>query len=272
MGQKKLYIVKIGGNVIDDAAELKKFLCEFAKINGPKILIHGGGKVATDLAKKLGVSQAMVNGRRITDAETLKIATMVYAGLLNKQIVAQLQSNGVNALGLSGPDLNVINAKKREHADGLTGLTTGIDFGFVGDVLEDGVNTEMLSVLIEMQVCPVLCAITHDGKGQLLNTNADTIASVLAVALSKKYEVQLNYCFEKKGVLSNVNDESSIIETMSKTEYLELVKSGIVSKGMIPKLDNSFDAISKGVQRVIIGHSDELLKMTNENAGTKLIA
>lgn len=261
---KKLSVIKIGGNVIDDPAELEKFLVDFSKINGPKILVHGGGKIASDMAKKLGISQAMVNGRRITDAETLKVTTMVYAGLLNKTIVASLQAKGVTTLGVSGADLNVIKANKRVNAE--------IDYGFVGDIAEDGVNVQVISALIDTEITLVFSAITHDGKGQLLNTNADTIASALAVALSKTYDVQLNYCFEKKGVLKNVDDENSLISKISKLEYKVLIEGGIVSKGMIPKLDNAFSAIDKGVKSVVIGHSDELIKMENGNAGTKLVA
>src|ERR1051325_1341872 len=261
---KKLFIIKIGGNVIDDADALEKFIRQFAQSPGQKILVHGGGKIATELADKLGITQAMVNGRRITDAETLKIAAMVYAGLVNKQIVALLQAEGVNALGLSGADMNVIKANKRVHP--------GIDFGFVGDI--ENVNGDAVGKLLEEGITPVFCPITHDKNGQLLNTNADTIASALAVALSKKYEVQLNYCFEKKGVLKNVDDEDSLIETMTKAEYKKLVEQGAVSKGMIPKLDNSFEAIRKGVSSVVIGHADDISKMINENekAGTELLA
>ncbi|MDP2089627.1 MAG: acetylglutamate kinase [Flavobacteriaceae bacterium] len=261
---KKVYIIKIGGNVIDDADALEKFLNDFSKIDEYKILVHGGGKPASELAKKLGVSQSMVNGRRITDAETLKIVTMVYAGLINKQLVATLQSKKINAIGLSGADLNMISAQKRPIID--------IDYGFVGDVDDTGVNTEVLSTFIETGIVPVFSAITHDGKGQLLNTNADTMASALAVALSKKYKIQLNYCFEKKGVLKNILDENSVIKTMTKTEYLQLLKDGIISEGMIPKLDNAFSAIQKGVSAVFIAHSSDLLKtIQNEHAGTKLI-
>lgn len=263
---QRLSIVKIGGNVIDDAAELKKFLSGFAGIIGKKILVHGGGKIATDLAAKLNVKQKIVNGRRITDAETLKITTMVYAGSLNKEIVALLQERGLNALGLSGADLNLVKVSKRALGE--------VDFGFVGDIEENGVNAGMLSMLLEAGITPVLCSITHDGKGQLYNTNADTIASVIAVALSQSYAVQLNYCFEKKGVLNNVEDSSTVITELDLEEYKKLVNNGVIAKGMIPKLDNGFNAVNKGVASVLIGHSDDLSKMINENenAGTKLIA
>lgn len=262
---KKLYIIKIGGNIIDDSITLEKFLADFSKIEELKILVHGGGKVASDLAKKLGVSQALVNGRRITDSETLKITTMVYAGLVNKQIVALLQSYKVNAIGFSGADANIIPAKKRQVED--------IDYGFVGDVSVSGINSEMLSGFLEMNLVPVFSAITHDGQGQLLNTNADTIASVLATALSKSYQVQLNYCFEKNGVLENIDEKNSVIKTITKTKYKQLLLDGTISKGMIPKLDNAFAAIQNGVQSVVIAHADELINTTkNEHAGTTLIA
>jgi len=264
--KKKLFIVKIGGNVIDDEESLKKFLSDFSKINEKKILVHGGGKIASELAQKLGIEQSIVNGRRVTDTETLKIVTMVYAGLLNKQIVALLQSNNVNAIGLSGADMNCIKAVKRMNSE--------IDFGFVGDIVEHGVNAELISFLIENNLTPVFCSVTHDGKGQLLNTNADTIAAVLAASLSGNYDVQLNFCFEKNGVMKNIENENSVIETMTKNEYKKLVSEGIISKGMIPKLDNSFEAINKGVKKVVIGHSDNLNNMISENKieGTVLTA
>jgi acetylglutamate kinase len=262
---KKLFITKIGGNVIDHPEELRKFVADFAAQPGLKILVHGGGKIASELAHKLGISQALVNGRRITDAETLKVTTMVYAGLLNKQIVALLQASGSNALGLSGADLNCIRTQKRQVED--------IDFGFVGDMTEGSVDAGLLATFVDAGIIPVLCSVTHDGRGQLLNTNADTIASALAVSLSDRYEVQLNYCFEKKGVLMDVNNEGSLITRMNKTTYRKLVGEGVIAKGMIPKLDNSFDAITKGVKKVIIGHSADLSKMMtpHENPGTVLV-
>jgi acetylglutamate kinase len=262
---KKLYIIKIGGNIIDNSIALDNFLENFSKMNGLKILVHGGGKLANEFAKRLGVSQAMVNGRRITDSETLKITTMVYAGLINKQIVASLQSRQCNAIGLSGADLNLIAAKKRTVVD--------IDYGFVGDVEAASVNSTALEQFLDNTIVPVFSAITHDGNGQLLNTNADTIASALAVALSGKYEVQLNYCFEKKGVLENIDDEDSVIKRITKTKYKQLLLDGVISKGMIPKLDNAFSAIQNGVSSVVIANASELIKTTsNEHAGTTLIA
>jgi acetylglutamate kinase len=262
----KLYVIKIGGNVIDNPKNLEKFLADLSKISDMKILVHGGGKLATELAQRLGVEQQMVDGRRITDAETLKIATMVYAGLINKQIVASLQAKGINALGLSGADGNVIKASKRKVAE--------IDYGFVGDIKAEQVNADLISTFLTNNVTPVFCAITHNGEGQLLNTNADTIASTLAIALSKKYEVQLNFCFEKKGVLEDVSDDDSVIKTITPATYKHYLGEGIISKGMIPKLDNAFEAITKGVKSVVIAHSDDLLNTTkeNEHAGTKLIA
>lgn len=259
---EKLYIIKIGGNVIDTQPSLDTFISDFSKISGRKILVHGGGKVADELAKRLGISQEMVNGRRITDEETLKIVTMVYAGLLNKRIVALLQSCDANAVGLSGADLNSIRAGKRAG--------TPVDYGFAGDIEE--VNTGTIAALIESGIVPVFCSVTHDGKGQLLNTNADTIASALAVALSKTYEVQLNYCFEKNGVLKDVDESNSLITTITQAGYKKLLSEGAISKGMIPKLDNSFEAINKGVKRVVIGHSGKLKEIigSKKNCGTIL--
>ena len=262
----KVYIIKIGGNVIDDPLALEKFLTDFSNIPGHKILVHGGGKMATDMAAQLDIPQQLVNGRRVTDAETLKIATMIYAGLINKQIVASLQAKKVNAIGLSGADCNSIHSNKRR--------VTEIDYGYVGDVHKDSVNTHFISTLFKSNITPVFSAITHDGNGQLLNTNADTIASSLAIALSWSYHVQLNYCFEKKGVLKNVDDDDSVIEIMTPKNYKQLLTDGVISKGMIPKLDNAFEAIHRGVKSVVIAHSNDLLNTTHENkhAGTRLIA
>lgn len=262
----KLHVIKIGGNVIDNPSALEKFLLDFSRVDDLKILIHGGGKLATQFAEKLGVEQTMVEGRRITDAETLKIATMVYAGFINKNIVAKLQSQHCNAIGLSGADGNAIQSSKRK--------VKAIDYGFVGDIESAGVNVNFISSLLDGGVVPVFSAITHNKEGQLLNTNADTIASALAVALSKKYEVQLNYCFEKKGVLRDVDDDTSVINTITSDSYKQLLAEGVIFKGMIPKLDNAFDAIKNGVSSVMIAHSDDLINITNEHgkSGTKLIA
>ena len=264
MTKPKLYILKIGGNVIDDPGQLEKFLKSFAKIQGAKILVHGGGKIASSISKELGIVPNMVDGRRITDAETLKVVTMVYGGLVNKNIVALLQSFGCNAIGLTGADGNILPAHKRPVKE--------IDYGFVGDIEEDKVIDTILSSFLENGLCPVVAPLTHDQKGSLLNTNADTIASVLAVALSKNYDVSLIYCFEKSGVLRDVNDEKSLINSISSIEYEDLKKEGIINQGMIPKLDNAFDALQKGVQTVQIIHADEVSGLINQTKpkGTEL--
>ncbi len=241
--KESLKILKIGGNVINDPAALSKFLFHFAKIPSRKILVHGGGKRASEMAKDLGLEPKMVNGRRITDPATLEIVTMVYAGLLNKNIVSGLQKNHCNAIGLSGADGNTIIAHKR--------IVEEIDYGFAGDIDQIGVKT--ISNLLNSDLTPVFCAITHDAEGQLLNTNADTIASELAVAMSEKYKVELVYCFEKNGVLEDVNDEDSVIERINLSYFEELKNNGIVVAGMLPKLQNCFAALEKGVEEVIIG-------------------
>ncbi|WP_369048555.1 acetylglutamate kinase [Tenacibaculum sp. UWU-22] len=243
-------IIKIGGNIIDNQEALNTFLANFTKISNPKILVHGGGKLATKLAKKMGIDVKMTNGRRITDAETLTIITMVYAGEINKNIVAKLQANNCNALGFSGADGNSIISKKRPVKE--------IDFGFVGDV--EKVNTQILDVLLQQNITPVFCAISHDKKGQLLNTNADTIASELAIAFAKNYETELYYCFEKNGVLLNVEDENSVIEDINSNSYKTLLKKGIIADGMLPKLSNCFNAIQHNVTKVCIGKPSMLFK------------
>lgn len=266
MQKKKIYIVKIGGNVINNDAALSRFIMEFSAIEGPKLLVHGGGRLLDVLAQKLAIPQQMVDGRRITDAETLQLASMVYAGSINKNIVAQLQATGTDAIGLSGADMNCIKAEKRVHATH--------DFGYVGDINAGGVNARMISVLLESGLVPVFCSITHDGKGQLLNTNADTLASAIATALAASYDVQLHYCFEKKGVLRQAEDDSSLITQISAEHYRTLLQEKTVTAGMIPKLDNAFAAIDKGVSTVVIGHANELLNAINkkEHAGTYLVA
>ncbi|TGD58230.1 acetylglutamate kinase [Flavobacterium humi] len=241
---KEVTLVKIGGNVIDDAEALTNTLMAFANIKGPKILVHGGGKEASRMAQKLGIQPQMIDGRRITDAPMLDVAVMTYAGLLNKKIVAQLQALGTSSIGFSGADGNLILSEKRKN--------TTTDFGFVGDVVS--VNDQMLSMFLEEGIVPVFCAITHDGAGQLLNTNADTITSALGVALSGKYSVKITYCFEKKGVLINTEDDNSVISTITQSKYNDLIAIGAIHSGMIPKLDNCFYALSKGVQQIIIGH------------------
>src|ERR1700743_1585836 len=263
MAKKELHIIKIGGNVIDNSENLYHFLKDFTAIDGYKILVHGGGKVATQLSETLGIEAKLVDGRRITDIETLRVVTMVYGGLINKNIVAQLQRFGTNAIGLTGADGDFIRAVKRP-------IKT-IDYGYVGDLNEKSINPENISRLLEADFTPVFCAITHDGEGQLLNTNADTIASALAVALSKLYETTLIYCFEKKGVLQDINDDDSIIRELDPERYEELKIKQIIHSGMLPKLDNAFTAISCGVKAVIIGHSDDLGNLAeNKPFGTRL--
>jgi len=260
---KNLYIIKIGGNVIDNSENLYRFLKDFTALNGYKILVHGGGKVATQLSETLGIETKLVDGRRITDIETLRVVTMVYAGLINKNIVAQLQRFGNNAIGLTGADGDFIRTKKRP--------VKTIDYGFVGDIDENSINPQNISKLIQAGFTPVFCALTHDGEGQLLNTNADTIASALAVALAKLYDTILIYCFEKKGVLRDINDESSLVKEINRHSYEELKAQQIIHSGMLPKMDNAFSAISCGVKEVIIGHSDDLGNLKkNQPFGTRL--
>ncbi|QDA60356.1 acetylglutamate kinase [Hymenobacter jejuensis] len=239
-----LKIFKIGGGIIDDASQLGLFLTELARVAGPKILVHGGGKGASQMLQDLGIEPNMVQGRRITDAATLDIVTMFYAGKTNKQIVALLQQRGVNALGLSGADGNVIRATKRPVKD--------IDYGFVGDLNAESVNSELVVQLLRANVTPVFCAITHDGQGQLLNTNADTIASVLACALTSAYRVELHFCFEKDGVLSDISDDQSVIKNIVPKQYQQLKAAGVIAAGMVPKLDNAFAALAAGVDKVVI--------------------
>ncbi|SFG55348.1 N-acetylglutamate kinase [Pedobacter insulae] len=261
---KPLTIIKIGGNVIDNSENLHQFLLDFTALPGDKILVHGGGKIATELGKSLGIEAKMVDGRRITDIETLRVVTMVYAGLINKNMVAQLQAKGCNAIGLSGADGNVIKARKR--------AVKTIDYGYVGDLDENSVNTTTLSSLLDGGLTPVLCAITHDGDTQLLNTNADTIASAVAVAMAAHYETILVYCFEKKGVLKDVDIEDSVVREIKADDFESLQAEGIVAGGMIPKLHNAFEAIKKGVSAVYIGKADELPMLGVREFGTKLLA
>jgi acetylglutamate kinase len=259
---KPLTIVKIGGNVIDNSENLHYFLEDFSALEGDKILVHGGGKVATDLGVSMGMEAKMVDGRRITDIHTLRIVTMAYAGLINKNIVAQLQARACNAIGLTGADGNTIKAVKRP--------VKTIDYGFVGDLNESSVAVGTINSLLEAGLVPVFCAITHDGDTQLLNTNADTVASAIAVAMSEVYETTLMYCFEKRGVLRDVEDDNSLVPEIRMDEFESLQAAGVVSGGMIPKLHNAFEAIKRGVGQVYIGHADELLK-PGANKGTRLI-
>jgi acetylglutamate kinase len=265
-GKDSLYVIKIGGNIIDDPAKLSSFLQTFAQLKGNKILVHGGGKLATKLAEDMNVPQQMVDGRRITDAETLKIVTMVYAGYINKNIVSLLQASGCNSIGISGADGNAILAHKRTNAK--------IDYGFAGDI--DEINTVFLKSLLQQELAIVIAPITHDKKGQLLNTNADTIAQETAKVLSNYYDVQLIYSFEKSGVLLDVNDENSVIKKITWAYYQELkapLKGGGGEKifaGMIPKLDNAFTALNSGVKKVIIGKAEELNELITGIKGTSL--
>lgn len=251
--KEKLSIIKIGGNVIENQDELSKFLLSFSQLEGLKILVHGGGKLATQLATQLGIESKIFQGRRITDADTLKIITMVYAGLTNKNIVAQLQANDCNAIGLSGADGNTIEAHKRPVRD--------IDFGFVGDV--EKVNYKVIYQLLNVGLTPVFCAMTHNGHGQLLNTNADTIASELAIGMSSIYETTLYYCFEKKGVLMDVNDDDSVVTAIDSKSYETLLADNVIADGMLPKMENCFHALNNNVQKVCIGDTEMLNNNSN---------
>ena len=240
---KKITIVKVGGAIVEDSEKLAQLLKDFAAIPGKKVLVHGGGRRATKVAAALGIESKMVNGRRITDADMLEVVTMVYGGLVNKNLVAKLQANGVNALGLTGADMDVIHSHKRPLKD-------GIDFGFVGDV--ERANGKMLQTLINEGITPVMAPLTHDGKGNILNTNADTIASETAKALAPYYDVTLIYSFEKKGVLSNPEDDDSVIPVITHADFERYKADGTVAGGMIPKLENALAAIDAGVKEVII--------------------
>lgn len=250
--KEKLSIIKIGGNIIEHDAELATFLSLFANHPTPKIVVHGGGKLATEFSKRLGIEPKMVGGRRITDSETLEVITMVYGGLTNKKIVAQLQALNCNAIGLSGADANAIRAHKRPVKE--------IDYGFAGDI--DLVNNTAIKALLDTGLVPVFCALTHDGQGQLLNTNADTIASEIAIGMSEFYETTLYYCFEKKGVLLNIADENSVVQHINKKTYDELLEQKIIVDGMLPKLENCFHALNKNVAKVCIGD----MQMLDEKA------
>ena len=267
MNMEKLTIVKVGGGIVESEDSLVSLLQKFSKISGNKLLVHGGGRSATKMAEKLGISQTMIGGRRVTDAETLQVVTMVYGGLVNKHIVSSLQALGVNALGLTGADMNVmqIHIRPPKKVKMEDGTTQEVDYGFVGDV--DKVNADLLANLIAQGVVPVLSPLTHDGKGNMLNTNADTIASEAAKALARFFDVSLMFCFEKNGVLMDAEDDNSVIPTISSNEFPVLVEKGIVAGGMLPKLENSFAAIAAGVSAVIITKADNIDK---PEAGTKL--
>jgi len=265
--KEKLYVIKIGGNIIDDTDKLKLFLKSFASFDTPlqgmgvkKILVHGGGKLATKVAEKLGVKQQVVDGRRITDAETLKIVTMVYAGYINKNIVAGLQANQCNAIGLCGADGDAILAHKRKHPV--------LDYGFVGDV--DAINTVLLKSLLDQNIAIVFAPITHDQQGQLLNTNADTIAQELAKGMSREYEVSLVYLFEKNGVLLDADDDNTVIAEITPAYYQQLKSKQKIFAGMIPKLDNAFSALNSGVKKVVIGKAENLEQLIKGSSGTTI--
>lgn len=253
----KLKVIKIGGNVIDNPDALETFLEAFAAVSGPKILVHGGGAIASRTLKKMGIEPVMIEGRRVTDADTLQVVTAVYAGLINKTIVATLQKYGCNAIGLSGADGNALTSQKRP--------ATPIDYGFVGDV--KAVNPATFNALLSAGMTPVVCAINHDGRGTLLNTNADTIASQVAIALAQHFEVTLMFCFEKRGVLRDPENDNSVIPSISASDFPRLVEEGIVSGGMLPKLENSFAAISAGVKEVVITRADQI---DQPSQGTRL--
>ena len=258
-GCSPLNIIKVGGAVVEDEGQLSRLLDDFSAIEGRKVLVHGGGRRATKVAASLGIETKMVNGRRITDADMLEVVTMVYGGLVNKNVVARLQSVGVNALGLTGADVDVIRSHKRP-------LKNGIDYGFVGDV--DKADGKMLSTLIEAGITPVMAPLTHDGEGNILNTNADTIAAETAKALAPYYDVTLTFCFEKKGVLSNPDDDDSVIPVITREDFTRYVSDGIIAGGMIPKIENSLAAVAAGVKRVVITKADAL----GQEGGTVIIA
>lgn len=253
----KLTVIKVGGKIVEEEESLKQLLDDFTRIEGHKILVHGGGRSATKIAERLGIQSNMVDGRRITDAATLQIVTMVYGGLVNKNIVARLQALDVNALGLTGADMDVIRSEKRPVKE--------IDYGFVGDVKH--VKSETLQWLIDKDIVPIMAPLTHDGKGNILNTNADTIAAETAQAMSAHYDVTLVYCFEKKGVLMDENDDNSVISRLDKELYQKYIDEGVITGGMLPKLDNAFRSIEKGVKAVIITQASEIGK----DSGTRII-
>lgn len=259
---EKLHVIKIGGNVIDSDQACLAFLKDFSAVEGKKILVHGGGKIATSVGNKLGVESKYIDGRRITDSETIDLVTMVYGGLINKKLVSLLQSFSCNAFGITGADGNLIPATKR--------AVKQVDYGWVGDVDTNCIDAEKWRQLLDANYVPVVAPLTHDGMGHLLNTNADTIASVLAVAMAKLYEVSLIFCFEKEGVLADITDENSVIPTLNPEKYLSLKKSEKLFSGILPKIENAFDAIKNGVRKVVIGNSVKLTALINGAAGTTL--
>lgn len=260
---KKLFIIKIGGNVIDDDNALAAFLENVAQIEAPKILVHGGGKIATRLGDQLGIESKYVDGRRITDGDTIDLVTMVYGGLVNKKLVAALQKNNCNAIGITGADGNLVPAVKRP--------VKTIDYGWVGDVLQNDIPADKWGALLEAGFTPVLAPLTHDKKGHILNTNADTMASSIAIALSKAYDTRLIYCFEKKGILTDVNNDDTVVTRLNKSRYTELKTAGSLFAGILPKIDNAFAAIDAGVKEVLIGHADDLIQNTGASTTGTLI-
>ncbi|GAO43167.1 acetylglutamate kinase [Flavihumibacter petaseus] len=262
---KQVFVIKIGGNVIDDPEALNSFLEDFHRIDSPKVLVHGGGKIASRLGDQLGIKSNYVDGRRITDDATIDLVTMVYGGLVNKQVVAQLQSLGCNAIGITGADANLLPAIKRP--------VKTIDFGWVGDVEAGKIPVNRWQVLLDNDFIPVLAPLTHDGQGHMLNTNADTMAAVIAEALSVQYNVRLLYCFEKKGILEDVNNDASVITHLDRNSYATLRQEGKLFAGILPKLDNAFAAIDAGVKEVLIGHAEDLLQnTTTKTTGTLITA
>ncbi len=257
MNKERLTLIKVGGKIVEEDASLKALLADFSKIKGHKVLVHGGGRSATKIAEQLGIETKMVNGRRITDEAMLKVVTMVYGGLVNKNIVACLQALGIQALGLTGADLNFMLSEKRKVED--------IDYGVAGDVRK--VNAGLLSKFIKEDIVPVLAPLTHDGQGGMLNTNADTIAGEAAKALAEYFDVTLIYCFEKKGVLMSETDDDSVIPVINEALFKEYVEKGIIQGGMIPKLVNAFEAINAGVKEVIITQASEI----HNGTGTKIV-
>lgn len=260
-----LQIFKIGGNLMNDVELLNKFIGQWCLLPHKKILIHGGGKLLNELAEKLNLPQEMINGRRITNAETLKLTTMVYAGYLNKKIVAKIQSQGNTALGLSGADMNCISAHKRPLND--------IDYGFVGDITTQNINVNIIEKLLQQSIIPVFSSITHNNQGQLFNTNADTIASTLACALASNFRVELIFCFDHKGVLKNIDNQDDIIPIITENDFQTLKKDNIVSKGMLPKLENAFKALKAGVHKVVLIHYQDIGSFQHQDrfCGTQLI-
>jgi len=264
MAKDRLQIFKIGGKVVEDKNQLSSFLRAFSKLEGNKILVHGGGKWVSEMSQRLGIEVKMIDGRRITDAETLEVVKMMLAGVANKNVVSKLQSFGCNAIGLTGADGNTICADKRP-------LKNGIDYGFVGDVKE--VNREVIQKIISAGLVPVFAAMTHDGRGNLFNTNADTIASSVAVGMAIDFVVELNYCFELNGVLKDIDDPTSVISKIKHSNYNHLKDEGIINFGMIPKIDNAFDALKAGVSAVRIMNSKHIVNLAKgeSNVGTLIL-